>query len=133
MANHFTLQELTRSDTAVAQRIDNTPPPEAQVKLQRLMDKLLDPIREQWGAPIVVNSGYRSPALNRAVGGATTSQHVRGEAADITAGSPAKNKQLFNLILASGLIFDQLIDEKGYRWLHISLSDSNRTQVLHIP
>lgn len=97
------------------------------------MDYCLDPIRELWGKPIGVNSGYRSPELNRAVGGKTTSQHQRGEAADITTGSVEGNRKLFELIQASGIEFDQLIDENGYKWLHVSyVSRGNRKQVLHL-
>ncbi|MDR0692348.1 MAG: peptidase M15, partial [Prevotellaceae bacterium] len=101
--------------------------------LTNLVDKLLDPVREQWGKPIRVNSGYRSMAINMAVGGAATSQHLKGEAADITAGSKEENKKLFELI-KSGYVFDQLIDETDYTWLHVSLKRNgvNRKQILHL-
>ena len=84
MAQHFTLSELLHSDTAEARGIQNTPPHDVLRRLNYLMDNCLDPIRRLWGKPIGVNSGYRSPALNAAVGGVATSQHVKGEAADIT-------------------------------------------------
>ncbi len=133
MAKYFTLAELTRSDTAKAHGVDNTPGAEEETSLLRLMDSLLDPIREAYGAPLTVNSGFRSERTNTLVGGAKSSQHVRGEAADITAGSPVKNKELFDLIISRDLDFDQLIDEKGYRWLHVSLKASgNRKQILHL-
>jgi hypothetical protein len=97
------------------------------------MEDCLDKVREMWGKPIGANSGYRSPELNRAVGGARNSQHLRGEAADITAGSKEENRKLFDLIVASDIPFDQLIDESGYKWLHISYcKDDNRKQVLHL-
>jgi uncharacterized protein YcbK (DUF882 family) len=130
---HFTLAELTHSTTAAAQNIDNTPPPAVVAKLVALTNKLLDPVRELWGDPLTVNSGFRSPALNKAIGGAVASQHMKGEAADITAGTPEKNKALFNMILAASIEFDQMIDEKGYTWIHLSYrAGANRRQLLHL-
>jgi hypothetical protein len=134
MARYFTLGELCRSDTALANGIANAPTDNAIIgRLNLLMEDCLDKVREMWGKPIGVNSGYRSPELNRAVGGARNSQHLRGEAADITAGSKEDNRKLFDLIVASDIPFDQLIDESGYKWLHISYcEDDNRKQVLHL-
>ncbi len=129
---HFTMAELCRSDTARAHGIENTPPPQAKVCLLALVNNVLDPVRELWGGPVVVNSGFRCPVLNRLVGGRPSSQHLRGEAADITVGSPEKNRRLFRMIESSGLPFDQLIDESGYRWIHISHAARNRRQVLHL-
>lgn len=129
---YFSIPELTASAKARSLGIDNTPPPAVKVKLSTLVNNLLDPIREKWGGPITVNSGYRCPTLNKAVGGVPTSQHVRGEAADITVGSQAKNNQLFKMIVDGGFDFDQLIDEAGYSWIHISYSPGrNRRQILH--
>ncbi len=133
MGKYFTTEELVRSDSAISAGLDNTPGVEAAESLQRLIECLLDPLRELWGAPIRVNSGYRCAALNARVGGAKNSQHTKGQAADIDAGGPAKNKKLFEMILKSGLAFDQLIDEKDYRWLHVSYTPANRGQVLHLP
>jgi hypothetical protein len=133
MAKFFTFNELTRSETASARGIDNTPGAEAAARLEVLAGRLLDPVRELWGAPLTVNSGFRSPGLNAAVGGAASSQHLRGEAADITTGSRKGNKRLFEMIAESGLAFDQLIDESGYSWLHISYREGkNRNQILHL-
>lgn len=137
MEKYFTITELTASDTAKARGIDNTPTPEVTSKLTALADNLLDPVRKQWGAPLFVNSGYRCPALNKAVGGVTSSQHQTGEAADITAGTSAKNKALFEDVIdmqRRGIIeFDQLIDESDYSWLHLSYREgNNRNQVLHL-
>lgn len=133
MAEYFSIDELTRSSTARRLGIDNTPPPEITQALTSLIENLLDPARRMWGAPITVNSGYRCPELNRAVGGTPSSQHLRGEAADITAGSPDRNRRLFDAIAASRLDFDQLIDERGYSWLHISYSaGKNRRKTLHL-
>lgn len=132
---YFTIEELCASDIAERKKIDNTPNADARLRMQRLIEQLLDPIRAAWGGPITVNSGYRSPSLNKAVGGVSNSQHMKGEAADITVGSQEANKQLFDLIVElrqSGRIsFDQLIDESHYSWLHISFkSVGNRNEVL---
>lgn len=133
MAKYFTLGELCKSDVAVEKRIENTPDNPTIERMQALMDECLDKVREMWGKPIGVNSGYRSAELNKAVGGEKNSQHLRGEAADITTGSKDNNRKLFDLIVASDIPFDQLIDESGYRWLHISYcKDYNRKQVLHL-
>ena len=130
---YFTINELVASSEAVKRKIDNTPPPPVRVKLAGLINNLLDPIRERWGKPVTVNSGYRCPLLNKTVGGVPASQHVKGEAADITAGNPEKNRQLFDSIVSGGFDFDQLIDEKGFRWIHISYSaGKNRKQILHL-
>lgn len=134
---YFTINELCRSATAAARRIDNRPPAEVVGRLQTLIEELLDPIRAAWGAPVTVNSGYRSPELNDAVGGVARSQHLRGEAADLSAGSPAANERLFRRIealrRAGEIEFDQLIDEARYRWVHISYRrGANRGEVLHL-
>lgn len=121
---HFTLDELTRSATARRLGIDNTPTRQAAVNLERLVDNLLDPLREAYGAPIYVNSGYRCPALNRAVGGAAGSQHLTGEAADITAGSKAGNRRLYELL--RNLPVDQAINEHNFAWLHVSYGPRHR-------
>lgn len=129
---YFTIKELCKSSTAIQKGIDNTPNSEIVSNLEQLVDKVLDPLREEFGEPIIVNSGYRSPALNKAVKGAANSQHVSGQAADITAGSKFGNKRLFILAQKLDLPFDQLIDEKNYSWIHISHSPRNRKQVLHL-
>ena len=117
---HFTINELTRSDTALRLGIDNRPPANAVAALHALVDNVLDPLREAWGGPIHVNSGYRCPALNKAVGGTPGSQHQRGEAADITVGSRSGNRRLLALIKRLNLPVDQCIDEKDCRWIHVS-------------
>lgn len=129
---YFTIKELCKSSTATQKGINNTPNSEIVNNLTQLVDNVLDPLREAFGKPIIVNSGYRCPELNKAVGGAKTSQHVKGLAADITAGNIFKNKELFILAQKLKLPFDQLIDEKGYKWIHISHSQKPRKQVLHL-
>ena len=91
---HFTIKELCRSATAQRLGIDNTPPASAVTALHALVNHVLDPLRDAWGGPIHVNSGYRCPELNKIVGGTPTSQHQRGEAADITVGTRAGNRRL---------------------------------------
>jgi uncharacterized protein YcbK (DUF882 family) len=129
---YFTINELCKSSTALEKKIDNSPSKEIIHNLTLLVDKILDPLRENYGKAIHVNSGYRCPALNEAVGGSKTSQHMKGMAADITGGSTAKNKELFNLIIKLDLPFDQLIDEKNFRWVHVSYSPKHRKQILHL-
>ena len=132
---YFTMTELTASATARRKGIDNTPDMQAKASLTALVANILDPLRELYGKPIVVTSGFRSVKLNRAVGGAVRSQHCKGEAADIrcVSDSRAENKRLFELIQKSGLPFDQLIDEYNYDWVHVSFSEGkNRRQVLHV-
>lgn len=129
---YFTMEELTRSETAARLGIRNVPDAEAKRWLEELVEKVLDPLREKWGGPIRVTSGYRCAALNKAVGGVKNSQHLVGQAVDVTVGSVAKNRDLFNLLRASGLPFDQLIDEKGFSWVHVSYGPRQRRQVLRL-
>lgn len=129
---HFTIKELSHSDTALAKGIDNFPTAEAISNLTKLVDNVLDPLREKYGKPIRVSSGYRSAILNRSVNGATSSQHRLGEAADITTGSKDENRRLF-AIIKNELLFDQLIDEKDFSWVHVSFREGrNRKQVLKL-
>lgn len=129
---YFTIKELCKSSTATQRGIDNTPNSEIVSNLEQLVDKILDPLREKYGKPVRVNSGYRCDKLNKAVGGSSTSQHKYGLAADITAGSRLENKKLFTLIQQLNLPFDQLIDEKNYSWIHVSISKNPRKQILHL-
>ena len=133
--SYFTISELTASATAQREGIDNRPPKCAYHLLHVLVDQLLDPIREAWGEPIVVSSGYRCKELNTLVGGAQHSHHLLGCAADLIAGSKADHQRLFQLIQQmqqQGRIkFTQLIAEDNYRWLHISYVPSDlRCQVI---
>lgn len=133
MGKYFTIAELCKSSTADKYGIDNKCKKEHVAALTNLIDKVLDPLREDWGKPITVNSGFRSAELNKKVGGASNSQHMAGEAADITAGNNADNKKLFELAQKLKLPVDQLIDEQNFKWLHVSYrSGNNRGQVLHL-
>lgn len=126
---YFTLPELlvTQSD------IVNAPSFDAVCNLSALCEYVLDPVRIAFKRPIHINSGFRSTKVNASIGGVSNSQHCLGEAADITAGDNINNKLLFDCIIKSGILFDQLIDEKQYQWIHISYSTKqNRKQILHL-
>lgn len=129
---YFTITELCKSNTAVQKGIDNTPNQQIIDNLKQLVFKILDPLREAYGKPIIVNSGYRSVELNRAINGAKSSQHLKGQAADITGESKENNKKLFELIQSLQLPYDQLIDEQNFSWIHVSFSDNPRKQILHL-
>lgn len=134
---YFSIEELSKSATAERLAIDNTPPHAARKMLSILVEQLLDPIRRRYGAPIIVTSGYRCPALNTAVGGVANSHHIVGCAADVTTGSIENNHKLFDLITdmqtTHRLRFTQLIAEEGYRWLHISyVPGMLRNQVIDV-
>lgn len=123
---YFTIEELTRSTTAQLRDIDNTPSQQVIENLTALVDNVLDPLRAAWGKPIHVNSGYRCPALNKAVGGVPASQHMKGEAADITAGNRTSNRKLYSLLRNLELPVDQAINEHDFQWIHISYGPRHR-------
>lgn len=131
---YFTIAELCKSETATAKKIKNVPDEKAEKCLVRLVENVLDPLREAYGSPIHVNSGYRCPELNAAVGGSKTSEHMYGMAADITAidanrkRRKEKNQRLFELAISIGLPFHQLIDENGFTWVHVSYNPAAAQQ-----
>lgn len=127
----FTIEELCRSATAQELSIKNEPTTEIKNNLENLVVNVLDPAREVMNVPIIVNSGYRCHELNKVVGGVSNSQHLKGEAVDVTTGTIYGNMCLFNYI-KEHLEFDQLIDEKHYLWVHVSFrKGKNRKQILH--
>lgn len=129
---YFTIEELCESSTADELGIKNTPDAVAIANMRELVENVLDPLREAWGGPIKVNSGFRNKQLNIAVGGATNSHHITGMAADLTVGTKDKNRKLFVLAQQLGLPFTQLIDEYGYKWVHISYDPQDiRKQIIH--
>ena len=130
MRNYFTNNELIDSETAKRLRIKNEPNKEQWLNLFAIRDNVLNPLREKFGKPIRITSGFRSTELNKAVGGKPTSQHTKGEAVDITAVNKADNKELFEL--CKTLEFDQLIDESNLTWIHISYKLPNRKQILKL-
>ena len=139
MSKYFDLSEFIASDTAKRMNIDNTPSFEVVESLSELAD-VLDGLRAAWGSAIEVTSGYRCPALNKAVGGVQNSAHLRGVAADLV---PANGRMedfkhfVVSWVASSGTKFDQLIMEsaKGAQWVHFGLwSDKwqQRGQILNI-
>lgn len=135
LSPHFKLVEFTRSATAQARHIDNTPNEEQIKNMKFLCDNVLEPLREQFG-PIIIGSGFRCPALNTAVGGVKNSQHKSGEACDIHLPSIEVGKKYFEF-LKKLPIFDQLIWERNnprsnHYWIHVSIkrSGKNRKQVI---
>lgn len=139
LTKNFTMEELVRSETATSLGIDNTPSEEVKANLAKLAD-LLQKVRNEWGEAITVTSGYRCAALNKAVKGSSTSQHLKGEAADIKCAG--KKSVLFavikKMIMEGRLVVGQLIWEYGSSrepaWIHISLPREGKknNQVLYL-
>lgn len=139
LTEHFTLEEFIESSTAKAKKINNSPTAEHKANLLRLCKEVLQPIRNKYGKCITINSGYRCPKLNAAVGGVKTSQHLTGAAADISCTATSK-AYLFNLIkemIDKGEIkVGQLIWEYGTKkepqWIHVSLPYNKTNQILYL-
>lgn len=136
LSKNLTLAEVTRSESAKRKGISNEPTAEHLENFKKLAEKVFQPIREHFGVPIHISSGYRSKALNAAIGGSTTSQHCSGEAIDIDMdGSTVTNKQVFDYI-KDNLVFDQMIWEfgtdKNPDWVHVSYESTGkqRKQIL---
>ena len=133
LTEHFSMKELTHSQTAIKNGIPNIPKdPQVVTNLTLLCEKVLEPLREGMKCPIRISSGYRSPELNKLIGGAKASQHNIGEAVDIDLDE--KNAELFSYIV-NNLDFDQIIWEFGTLedpdWVHVSYSPThNRKQIL---
>ena len=129
---YFTIREMKKSNRATKAGIVNEPSIQEVKNLTALIEKVLDPLREAYGRPIIVTSGYRCERLNKLVGGSASSQHKKGEAADIRSvqDTPEENKKLFDLIVKLKLPFDQLINEYGYDWVHVSYGPRHRRQKL---
>jgi uncharacterized protein YcbK (DUF882 family) len=126
LSKDFFEEEFVKSATANTLHIPNEPTAEQRANLQRLVTKLLQPLRDLVARPLTINSGYRCLALNTAVGGQPSSQHTKGEAADVSGLDP---KTLLGTLLKSGLVFDQAIVYPTF--LHLSYREGkNRKQVL---
>lgn len=133
MKNYFTIAELSRSATAVAKGIKNVPPTVKEMDaLMTLITECLNPIRERYGHPIRVTSGFRCEALNRAVGGVASSQHLKGEAADLQGATDDETARIFECARDLG-VYDQLLFEhgKGKRWVHISHKASGDRHIIN--
>ena len=132
LSKNFVLSEITRSNTARRLNISNAPDKEHLRSMQILITDLIQPMRDALG-PIRISSGYRSPALNRAIGGSTKSQHCKGQALDLQFWRDGKmcNQEIYNWVIKQGIEFDQMINEFDFAWIHISLKDKeNRKQIL---
>lgn len=130
LSRYHSLAMLVRSETATARGIDNTPDAALLPNLRRLA-RGLDRIRLLLGHPLEISSGYRSPALNAAVGGVPGSQHAQGLAADFACAPFGPPIAIARAIVASPIVFDQCILEFG-RWVHISFSETPRRRALSI-
>lgn len=121
---YFTIKELCET----SKPFPNIPNEEQEANLEYLVDNILDKAREILGSPIKVSSGFRSPQVNKAVGGSNKSEHLTGQAADLTC---YDNKKLFNILRKMGG-FSQLINEYNYSWIHVSIKrdGNNRNQIL---
>ena len=133
ISKHISLKEATFSATATRLGIENLPTDEHLECMKLVAEKCFEPLREWYGKPIRINSFYRGLKLNKAVKGSLSSQHCKGEAIDMDAGSIEENKKLFEWCKAN-LDFDQIIDEFNFSWLHISYTNKkpNRKQILSI-
>lgn len=136
LSKHFKLSEFIKSPTASAKGLDNMPSLEVVSNLQYLCVHVLEPLREHFNCPIVIGSGYRCPALNKAVGGVSNSRHMTGEAADIHLPDEATGKKWF-LWMMDNLKYHQLIWEKSTptstrHWIHVAIrqNDPNSQQVI---
>lgn len=127
LSDNFNLEEFTASTTADRLKIVNTLTGKAIVHIQLLVKALLQPLRTAYGQPMQVNSGYRCPELNRAVGGVATSQHTRGEASDIACASP---RELLEVLKRSDLDFDQAILYPTFLHLSYTGERKNRRQII---
>ena len=120
LTTHFTLEELTASQIAARCNYVNTPGPSALANL-KFLAAILECVRYEFGAPVLVSSGYRSPAVNLAVKGAVDSAHLSGRAADFTIPAWGRPIDVALKISASSIIFDQLIHEFG-SWVHLGVA-----------
>ena len=129
LSKNFTLSEITKSNTAKRLGIENAPNQEHLNNMQILIRDLIQPMRDALG-PIRISSGYRSPVLNRAIGGSTKSQHCKGQALDIQFWDKGEmcNKKVYDWVLKEGIEFDQMINEFDFAWIHISLRPDNKNR-----
>lgn len=137
LSNNFKLEELIESSTAIHYKINNYPSPTEIDNLRKLCETILQPIRDKFGKAIYVTSGYRNPILNRKVKGSPSSQHIKGEAADITS---IDNRMLWDMIVEminnKEITVGQLIwecgDEESPDWIHISLPYKKTNEILYL-
>jgi hypothetical protein len=132
ISEHISLHEATFSPTAKRIGLDNMPDETALKNMKLVAEKCFEPLRKWYGKPIKVNSFYRCKRLNEAVKGSATSEHVKGMAIDMDAGSKEENKKLFDWCKAN-LTYTQLINEYDFSWVHISYNENKlNNQILVI-
>lgn len=130
ISKYVSYDEATKSQTAIRHGIKNEPNEQELLNMKIVAVKCFDPIREFYGKPLKVSSFFRGLELNKKVGGSKKSQHVKGQAIDIDAGSKQENKKIFEFA-KNELEFDQLINEYDYSWVHISFNQgNNRKQIV---
>lgn len=133
LSKRLDLGEVTRSESAKREGIINMPTPEHYENLKVIAEKVFEPIREHFGVPILISSGYRSEALNVYIGGSRSSDHSKGRALDIDmdgSSSGVTNKMIFEFI-KDNLDYDQLINEYDFAWVHVGYRlNENRKQTL---
>jgi hypothetical protein len=136
LSTHLDLSEVIRSDSAKRNGISNMPTPEHIENFKLLAEKIFEPVREHFGVPIRISSGYRSKELNAKIGGSSSSQHCKGQAVDLDqdgSTNGVSNADVFNYI-KDNLPFDQLIWEFGNEdnpdWVHVSYVPNGRKQIL---
>ena len=136
ISKHISDKEGVYSTTAIRRGIDNTPDKEQLTNMKLLAEKVFEPLREWVGGPIPVNSFFRSPELNKAIGGSYTSQHCKGQAIDIDDTNCHKTNAEMYKFIKDELEFDQMIwefgDDKNPNWVHVSYvsEDKNRNRCL---
>lgn len=129
LSKNFEWKEFTKSDTATRLHIQNEITTfEVRDNIKALVDNLLQPLRDAWGAPLFINSGYRSPELNKAVGGVATSQHTKGQASDVGCSNPY---ELAKLVKKMGLQFDQMGLYDTFVHLSYRADGENRNQIFY--
>ena len=132
---HISYSEATKSQTAIRKGIDNTPSPFVLERMKLVAERVFEPLREHFGIPIAVTSFYRSPKLNRAIGGVKSSQHVTGEAMDIDGHifGGVTNREIFEWV-KNNLEYDQVIweygDESEPAWVHVSYREWNNRGIV---
>lgn len=128
ISRDFTWGEMIRSRTADAYEIENRPGTVEMVAIERLVKELLQPLRDLYGKPIRISSGYRCDKLNKLVGGVATSQHLKGEAADCVV---SNTEEFIEILQDSGLVFDQVIWYRKRDFVHLSLKGSGNRRVIN--
>lgn len=131
VSKHFKFSEFTKSDTANRYHINNTITEwDVRDNIVALVENVLEPLREAWGGPLFINSGYRCKELNEKVGGVETSQHCKGQAADVGVTDPYA---LAKLVQKMGLEYDQAILYPSFLHLSYKKEGGNRNQILYSP